>query len=813
MAPRDPRRRPRDGVVTAWRLAVLVIASRRAPAAACLLLMPLELCSGRRGADMLGIAAGAAVPVLRGSAWSWSATRWPGRRGTVAPPGEEEDASVEDLALHQCWTEAGHHEEAFRRVALAARVSPERARERIREQAKRYLRHEECCEPLAGEPGAGRCGRALELARAGERQGPGAGSGAGPQRAAAGSEARGAPAAGGRGSAGLARACGPATDMDQALRQQRRPAARSCRREGVGAGRRHSAARLAPAWRARRAPAGERQGAAKVSASGKGGPEPPLRFAKAKLMVDEFGASWDEIGCGLFVAVSFVDKASGDHRVGQSAGHSPVDQSASLSTSAFTLLDHFGRTVKLTYTRLALFSDLLQQGCQWTELLPPDVLQAALGAPANSPLFCFGAFRHPGGSDGAAETRERALFDAAAGCPSRACASLGCETERRISPAHLAEQTAEADAAKIKQANAATEVKPGGGVKSDPAKDEELLACYEHLSTEMDMARRTGRKVVIGGDFNTQFDVGLRGEARLARLRGADSAADRNCQLCGAALGTLLHRRVCEACQDFLPSLSEARCRRWFTEPPDATRDDLIWYTDGSMKFGPLWELRRTGCGIAVVSDRGDFVAFGSAVPPPWIRTAAAAELWAVSLALTIALVSPRIRTNCQSILASAAAGTAQAAKPTRMLAQLWSRVATLLDGDVSELIASGRLTWMPSHGFQADDERIQYAARFLLTSKLSTSYAKPAQGPRGSPGHTDADSVANLCSKGEEQSIMVIPQSSLDSTFDETQDDENPFNYPHRAKRENAERMYNLLVEVGGCMCRFEGHVLRIGS
>jgi len=97
----------------------------------------------------------------------------------------------------------------------------------------------------------------------------------------------------------------------------------------------------------------------------------------------------------------------------------------------------------------------------------------------------------------------------------------------------------------------------------------------------------------------------------------------------------------------------------------------------------------------------------------------------------------------------------------------------------------------------KADDERIQYAARFLLTAKLSTSgKAKPSQGPQGSPSGQDADSVANLCSKGEDQSIMVIPQSSLDSAFEETKDDENPFNYPHRAKRDNAERMYNLLVE-----------------
>ncbi|CAK0865594.1 unnamed protein product, partial [Prorocentrum cordatum] len=195
-------------------------------------------------------------------------------------------------------------------------------------------------------------------------------------------------------------------------------------------------------------------------------------------------------------------------------------------------------------------------------------------------------------------------------------------------------------------------------------------------------------------------------QVRLARLRNADGVEDRTCQLCGAALGAHLHRRVCEsslppdgwprppdARQDLRASISEARAAllrargfralrmphppaqeevaaRWFTDPPDVTRDDLVWNADGSMKFGPLWEIRRAGCGIAVVSDRG-------------VRAAAAAELWAVSLVLTIALAPLRARADCQSILSVAAAGTAQAAKLT--------------------------LAWIPAHGAQAS---IGFAAR-----------------------------------------------------------------------------------------------------
>ena len=157
-------------------------------------------------------------------------------------------------------------------------------------------------------------------------------------------------------------------------------------------------------------------------------------------------------------------------------------------------------------------------------------------------------------------------------------------------------------------------------------------------------------------------------QIRVARIPGATD--DIRCQLCWSAPGTLLHRRCCPATAPadgwplppesgrlLLARIGEYRANllrtrgllalriprppqqvetgiKWFTDPPDHTRNDLRWYTDGSMKFGPIWELRRTGCAMVVVSTSGDLVAFGNAVPAPWVRTAAAAELWAVMLVL-----------------------------------------------------------------------------------------------------------------------------------------------------------------------------------
>ena len=168
---------------------------------------------------------------------------------------------------------------------------------------------------------------------------------------------------------------------------------------------------------------------------------------------------------------------------------------------------------------------------------------------------------------------------------------------------------------------------------------------------------------------------------------------------------------------------------------PDVLRSDLRWYTDGSMKFGPTWELRRTGCAIVVVSEAGDLVAYGSAVPPPWIRTAAAAELWAVMLVLSSTLSPPGIRTDCWSILAAAADGAAKASQATRMLAQVWSRIEVLLDGDLTSLVTSGQLSWMPAHGTVASigvarrSDGLPITAVDWRANRLADAIAKTAVG------------------------------------------------------------------------------------
>ena len=97
---------------------------------------------------------------------------------------------------------------------------------------------------------------------------------------------------------------------------------------------------------------------------------------------------------------------------------------------------------------------------------------------------------------------------------------------------------------------------------------------------------------------------------------------------------------------------------RWSPALPPLDVGGLLWYTDGSLRFGPLWELRRTGVAVVVATRAGDLVAVGSATPPPEVRTAAAAELWALLLVARASGRLPAITTDCLSLLTAAATGT-----------------------------------------------------------------------------------------------------------------------------------------------------------
>jgi hypothetical protein len=151
------------------------------------------------------------------------------------------------------------------------------------------------------------------------------------------------------------------------------------------------------------------------------------------------------------------------------------------------------------------------------------------------------------------------------------------------------------------------------------------------------------------------------------------------CQLCKADAGTTEHRFRCSAtvpkggwpaapvaARNALNKMTDDRrqtlkhhgvaCvkvprndairRDWFTwlwGHPDPTRDDLIWYTDGSIINGRWQELLTAGYAMVVVDTKGSLVAYGHGVPPEFVDSAGHTEAWAIFKSLAH-MVTPQNR-------------------------------------------------------------------------------------------------------------------------------------------------------------------------
>jgi hypothetical protein len=211
---------------------------------------------------------------------------------------------------------------------------------------------------------------------------------------------------------------------------------------------------------------------------------------------------------------------------------------------------------------------------------------------------------------------------------------------------------------------------------------------------------------------------------------------DNRCQLCLRAAGTLDHRFECSstrpeggwpqppaAADQALIRLGESRGRilrsrglavlrlprrerqqhgefRWLKQPDDNDDElaEAIWYCDGSLLNGRWKELRVTGFGIVVATREGRLLGYGFGWPPSWCATAAAAEAWALQTVISICPFPPAIRTDCQSLLDTARAGTMSATTAKKPLARVWQLIADCVGADVSSLMTGGLLVWLPAH-------------------------------------------------------------------------------------------------------------------
>ena len=231
-----------------------------------------------------------------------------------------------------------------------------------------------------------------------------------------------------------------------------------------------------------------------------------------------------------------------------------------------------------------------------------------------------------------------------------------------------------------------------------------------------------------------QWSQGMK--SKLPRFEGTTK-----CQLCHEEEGTLWHRHNCKVTKPlqgwtpfgpgasrFIHTLTEPRARllqvrgvlmvripiarpqtptngwQWLTDPPDGTDDSLKWVIDGSRKYASHWSLATTGCGVAVLNREGSLVAYATATPPPWVRTAGAAEAWALFLTLQHGPCIPDILTDCLALLHAAKAGPAAARKGRNTDARIWGLISEVTGGSYKQL--ASRLVWMPAHTRAAEAER-----------------------------------------------------------------------------------------------------------
>ena len=124
-------------------------------------------------------------------------------------------------------------------------------------------------------------------------------------------------------------------------------------------------------------------------------------------------------------------------------------------------------------------------------------------------------------------------------------------------------------------------------------------------------------------------------------------------------------------------------------------------------------------------------MAYASATPPPWIKTAGAAEAWALLLTLRQSPCMPNIITDCMGLLHAARSGPDWAARSKNNNARLWILIAGATGGSFQEL--RNKLTWMPAHTTARDGcARVKSDGRPLTTAEWRANQLADALAKKG---------------------------------------------------------------------------------
>jgi len=125
-----------------------------------------------------------------------------------------------------------------------------------------------------------------------------------------------------------------------------------------------------------------------------------------------------------------------------------------------------------------------------------------------------------------------------------------------------------------------------------------------------------------------------------------------------------------------------------------------------------------------------------------------------------------------------------------RVVVQRCTRARLLVDAASDKWSDVGRglvlfLSFAEGAAGAGEDGRIRAAVKSILTAPLSTS-------TEWSADHSDAESVINLCKRGEAQALLVVPQASLVSKLEAG---DRTIKYHRQCAREEAKLLYGSFV------------------
>ena len=150
-----------------------------------------------------------------------------------------------------------------------------------------------------------------------------------------------------------------------------------------------------------------------------------------------------------------------------------------------------------------------------------------------------------------------------------------------------------------------------------------------------------------------------------------------------------------------VPALASARRGPFNTfewdKQPEFGVVDATFYPDGSRCGGSDPLVASYGWALEARNGDGSTVAVAHGVPPWWVRSVAAAETWALSMAGISSAAPSRFRTDCLGVSQLYARGRLYATAGRQVCASAWKRFFGAVGSEDADV------GWIPAHTSEAD--------------------------------------------------------------------------------------------------------------